>query len=179
MITLIYDSATYETCSTMDLPLFLSTIRESNMRLNITGMLLYHNGNLMQIIEGEEEAVHAIFEKIKIDKRHFDVSKLIEFKITNRCYSDWTMAFKKLSETNWSTVKGFLNLEDNQIGTPASSSKSTYLKMLIDSFVDENKILNNDVVTMADTLKVVTPLQAKVKELSPKSFLNQHIKRTY
>lgn len=160
MITLIYNSTTIETCSTIDLPLFLNTIRDDNIRLNITGILLYHDGKLMQILEGEKEIVYEIFEKIKVDKRHTDVTKLIEFNITKRCYFDWSMAFKKLSANDWSAIKGYLNLENKQTGLPGYSTKSTYLKVLIDSFIDENEILLANIITLSDIQKPEIPLLA-------------------
>ena len=92
----------------------------------------------MQIIEGKTEEIHQLFEKIKIDKRHTNVVKLIEFKIEERAYEEWSMSFKSVSYNDLQSVKGYLDLNDDQLGMPKATNKSAYLQMLIDSFKDEN-----------------------------------------
>ena len=143
MITLIYHSVANHTYSDEELSLFLSYIKKKNSRLNITGVLFYHRGNILQIIEGEDDTVNTLFEKIKIDNRHINVIKLVHFKITKRSYQNWSMAFKHLTDRDWAKVKGYLNIEDKQIGLPEHSDKSSYLRVIIDSFMNENEILSN------------------------------------
>ena len=143
MITLIYHSVAVNTYLTEELNVFLSTIRKKNIQLNITGALFYYNGNILQIVEGECDIVNALFEKIKIDNRHTDVAKLVDFKITERSYQDWSMVFIQLNEKDWVKVEGCLNIEKKQIGLPEHSEKSVYLKVLIDSFINENETIFN------------------------------------
>lgn len=138
MITLIYHSVALNICSEKELNLFLTSVRRKNIRLNITGILFYHRGNILQILEGENNTVNELFEKIKIDNRHTDVVKLVDFKITKRSYVDWSMAFKHLSKKDWVEVKGYLNIENEESLLPQYSDKSCYLKVLINSFINEN-----------------------------------------
>lgn len=142
MVRLIYHSKAADSYTAERLNLFLSTIRKKNICLNVTGILLYHRGNVMQIIEGEYDTISALFERIKIDTRHTDVMKIIDYPITNRFYKDWSMSFKELSEKEWVKIKGYLNLEDQQIGLSNYYDKSAYIKVLIDSFMHENEILS-------------------------------------
>ena len=138
MITLIYHStSTYES-SPEDLIEFLNFIRLEKLSLNVTGILLYHNREILHIIEGEIEVILALFEKVRVDTRHTSVKKLIHFKIKERAYSDWSMAFKEVSGKDMLNVKGYLNIDDNKTGLPHTTEKSAYLLMLINSFKDQN-----------------------------------------
>lgn len=44
--------------------------RTNNERAGITGMLLYKDGNFMQLLEGEKEAVLRLHKNIIVDPRH-------------------------------------------------------------------------------------------------------------
>ena len=142
MITLIYHSVANKICSAEELSLFLTSVRNKNIRLNVTGVLFYHQGNIMQIIEGEYDTIIELFERIKSDHRHSDIVKLVDFPISKRSFSDWSMAFQQLTNQDWVKVTGYLNIEDEQIGLPQQSEKYGYLKVLIDSFILENGILH-------------------------------------
>ena len=132
MTTLIYDSISTSTLSPDELKLFLKTIRLKNIRLNVTGILLCHNGNFMQIIEGENSVIADLFKTIEKDEKHIKVIKIVDFKMKERCYENWPMAFKTISKKDWLTVKGYLSIENNLLGLKRKSDKSTYLKLLID-----------------------------------------------
>ena len=144
MITLIYHSVSNNTMSVKELSLFLTSVRNKNIRLNVTGILFYHRGNIMQIIEGEYDTIIELFERIKLDAMHTDIVKLVDFPISKRSYNDWSMAFQQFSDDDWVKVIGYLNIEDEQIGLPQHSEKYSYLKVLIDSFIFENGILPHE-----------------------------------
>ena len=140
MHTLIYHSISQNECSDDELELFLTTIRKKNITLDVTGILLYHDGQIIQILEGEKDTIINLFEEIKIDKRHFGVVELINFKMEDRACRDWSMAFKKASKKDWLKIEGYLNFNSNiqQNILMEQTKNRTYLKMLIDSFVDLN-----------------------------------------
>ena len=138
MITLIYHSTSTQNSSTEELIEFLSFIRMENISLSVTGILLYHNNEILHIMEGETEVGLPLFEKVKADIRHINVKKLIHFKIKERAYCDWSMAFKQVSGKDMLSVKGYLNIDDNQTGLPQNTEKSGYLLMLINSFKDQH-----------------------------------------
>jgi hypothetical protein len=48
----------------------LQKSRENNERLRLTGTLLYKDGNFIQMLEGPEDTVQAMTEKIGRDARH-------------------------------------------------------------------------------------------------------------
>ncbi len=57
MFFLVYVSSAVRPFSRVDLDDLLATSRANNARVGITGMLLYKDGNFMQVLEGDEEAV--------------------------------------------------------------------------------------------------------------------------
>ncbi len=54
----------------------LEKARENNSRDNITGCLLYYEGEFIQYLEGNQVKVLTLFDKINADKRHKDVTLL-------------------------------------------------------------------------------------------------------
>lgn len=78
------------------LPSILATSVRRNAEDNITGMLLYAGGNIMQVLEGDEEAVHRTYARIDKDYRHRNTLVLSEEEITERSFPDWRMGYKHL-----------------------------------------------------------------------------------
>ncbi len=61
MLSLIYVSSSTRAFSDADLVALLEQSQEKNARLDITGMLLYKDGNFMQVLEGPDDAVRQLF----------------------------------------------------------------------------------------------------------------------
>lgn len=95
MIELVYYSLASENLSSEDVSAMLKNSRKFNSKNNITGCLLYHNSEFLQILEGEKKVVLDLFDVIKKDKRHSNVFVLGEDKKSERMFSDWHMAFHK------------------------------------------------------------------------------------
>jgi hypothetical protein len=64
-----------------------------NAKLNITGILLYSDGNFMQIMEGEGEDITALYHNIENDSRHRDLIKLTERNIAQRIFENYSNGF--------------------------------------------------------------------------------------
>lgn len=64
----------------------------NNQKANITGILLCSGGIFFQILEGEEEVVDPLYEKILKDDRHKDIFCLKnEPNISERQFPEWSM----------------------------------------------------------------------------------------
>jgi hypothetical protein len=68
----------------------------NNQQHGITGILLYNSGNFMQLIEGDDAEVEGLYEKIRKDKRHSDVTLLFKETITHRNFENWLMGYRNL-----------------------------------------------------------------------------------
>ena len=96
MLSLIYVSTSVNLLNDEELLSILKVSRENNASKDVTGLLLYKGGNFMQVLEGPDEVVNDLYEKIKLDSRHKDVSLISREQISARQFSNWEMAFQNL-----------------------------------------------------------------------------------
>lgn len=85
----------------------LTKSRENNTKLGLTGMLLYKDGNFMQILEGEEATVRALYAKVDRDPRHHGVITLLQGHVEERQFSDWSMGFHDLNSPEVMATPGY------------------------------------------------------------------------
>ncbi|NVO05762.1 MAG: BLUF domain-containing protein [Rhodoferax sp.] len=74
----------------------LDSAQRHNSRDDITGMLLYAEGNFLQVLEGAPERVHATFERIRRDRRHRNIVTLLDEAVPQRHFANWSMGYKQL-----------------------------------------------------------------------------------
>lgn len=77
----------------------LEVARSRNAAEGVTGALMFNEGRFTQILEGSKTAVSEIFESIKKDSRHTEVSVIATQTIENRRFETWAMAFVGKSES--------------------------------------------------------------------------------
>ncbi len=93
MFCLVYRSIALTTFKQVDVNELLDMARENNLRDNITGCLLYYEGEFIQYLEGNQVKVLTLFDKIKVDKRHKEVTLLAYGVADSREFKDWEMAY--------------------------------------------------------------------------------------
>lgn len=109
----------------------LFQIREKNKCLGITGILLLIQGKFIQYIEGPEEEVDKVYNKIKIDTRHNELLLLDDGYVEERQFKDWSMAFKRIDDRVVEKIVGFKDLElDLLFLEPTDEKKHPVLKIL-------------------------------------------------
>jgi hypothetical protein len=108
MIHIVYMSRAVRPLTDQDLQDLLNQCRRDNALHNVTGVLFYSHSNIAQLIEGAPEILEPLFEKISRDGRHSHVTKLIDKPITERSFSDWSMAFHPLEAAGFEALQGFL-----------------------------------------------------------------------
>ena len=109
LVSLIYvSSATKHFDEQQQLVTLLKASRSTNEAHKITGMLLYHEGHMMQVIEGEELEINQLFNNIQRDKRHNGVIKLICKPIEEREFSEWNMSYLNISSVKTEGFSDFL-----------------------------------------------------------------------
>ena len=69
----------------------VSESRRLNALNGVTGVLLYCDGNFMQYLEGDEDAVMETFERIRASESHYQVNELMNQPILEREFADWAM----------------------------------------------------------------------------------------
>ena len=113
MIQLIYVSTAARKISKDDLQAILLTSIYHNSEKNITGLLLYDQGTFCQVLEGEEENVHALFSKILEDDRHTNVIKIFDDEIMARDFSSWSMNCINLGDYDKKQIYGYKDFTDS------------------------------------------------------------------
>ena len=87
----------------------LAACRRNNAARDISGALIYAGGTFMQVIEGDEDEVRALYGRIRRDPRHHDLIKLDEGEEEDREFGDWSMAFRDFTG-RMDEVPGFVEL---------------------------------------------------------------------
>ena len=100
MHRIIYLSWATRPFSDEQLHTLLRKARSRNIEVGITGFLLYGNDCFLQVLEGEEVAVRTLYEYIKGDARHRDVTAYADKPIPQRAFAEWAMAFGALRQLN-------------------------------------------------------------------------------
>lgn len=106
LIHTIYVSRATEEFSDQDILELLAKARKNNAASNVTGMLLFHEGNFFQILEGEEQVVQDVFDKISNDPRHTQVTRVICESVAKRSFGDWTMGFVSATNEELNSIDG-------------------------------------------------------------------------
>lgn len=133
LISLTYVSASAHVMSENELMDILEVSRKNNAPLNITGMLLYRNGYFIQALEGDEEAVMGLYDKIAHDPRHHHVLLVHKEEITERSFSDWSMGFRNLDQMDPSELEGYTDYLEQSFSsdfyTKNPSRAKTFLRL--------------------------------------------------
>jgi len=124
MFELLYTSLSPTGLTDAELVELLESARLKNKELGITGMLIYYNREIMQILEGEEEVVKALFKTISEDVRHTSANVFYQGDIDERAFSGWSMALKVLDEKAVKTIA---------IDYEGSGQKVSAINMLMDN----------------------------------------------
>ncbi len=81
-----------------DLADILQVSRTDNPAAGITGALALLDGVYMQYLEGDEQAVEALYARIAIDTRHREPVVLDRTFIAVRAFPEWSMALLRWDE---------------------------------------------------------------------------------
>jgi len=96
MIRLIYVSQTDNITFENNKDILTSSFK-FNQENDISGALVYGLGYFVQCLEGDEKTVHALYEKIAKDTRHYNVKLISEKSIDERHFPQWHMSLMNLS----------------------------------------------------------------------------------
>lgn len=116
-----------------DLFSLVETARRKNAERSVTGMLLFHEGQFLQLLEGPERETKSVFEFVGKDPRHKEVKVLLAEEAPERQFPDWTMGFEKLDEA-WALPRAWSTILEDAAGFSAMSDHPSAAKELLLSF---------------------------------------------
>ena len=126
-----------------ELTALLEQSRDRNLRQNVTGMLIYCDGNFFQVLEGEEKDVKEIYRSITCDSRNNGNIVLIESQISRRNFPEWSMGFKVICRNELMEVAGFSEFLVRDMGFDEFAFYRDAVVELLYSFKNSNTCLGS------------------------------------
>jgi hypothetical protein len=112
----------------------LTLARRRNTELGITGILYYGNERFMQLLEGEEAEIRALYELIKRDPRHQHIITYVDKPVTQRVFAQWTMAFQPSDPQQAAELPGYFGSPTVAIDMSSLTPEDKSLFDLLRSF---------------------------------------------
>lgn len=72
--------------------------RIKNDLRGITGVLMFHDGLFLQVLEGPDPDIEQLLARLRMDGRHREVRILLDELTSERHFPDWSMALVDLAD---------------------------------------------------------------------------------
>lgn len=111
----------------------LEKSRTRNAANNITGILLYHEGNFIQLLEGDADDVDATLTRISKDPQHKNIIVIDEGDLGERNFGNWSMGFQRATAKELADIEAYTDpkkLHDEAAADshPALAMLKTFVK---------------------------------------------------
>ena len=129
MFTICYVSSAYPGITEDQLNELFTTTQKNNTASNITGLLLYQSGKFLQVLEGDDDELKNLYEKIEQDSKHNNIFVILKQKCKRRIFENYESRFSIVkSKEDLRTIETYLNqIED--------SPNLKYIKGLLEPFL--------------------------------------------
>ncbi len=103
---------------------------------NISGMMAYYDGCIMQFIEGESSAVVDLYGRISKDLRHRDLVRIYDSEIDRRAFDGWKMALINMEDLPEDVRSSCIHFMKNNLLNTSSTTvvSDAEIKSLIHGF---------------------------------------------
>lgn len=133
MYRIIYLSSATKLLSDDELNYLLKSSKIRNKKYNITGLLLYIDGDFLQVIEGEKQDVLNLFELIKKDERNRSIICVFNENAEKRQFPDWLMGFSRLTYHDLQKVDSFENITKTTLSNIDDKVAITFINTFVKS----------------------------------------------
>ena len=131
---IVYFSTWKEPFQEQDLVATLERSRQNNAVDDITSVTLYVRGNIIQVLEGQQEAVEALYARIEQDHQHTNVSKVLSRPIQKRLFAGSALAYETITTRQLEELKTVVDLD-----TSEESGEGPIILKLIKTFYESNR----------------------------------------
>lgn len=131
LVALCYVSSSVTRMTDDEIGALLRASRDRNATNQVTGLLLYCDGNFMQYIEGPSQGIEPIWESIQRDPRHRGVMLLFHEVVPERLFEGWSMAYTATQPCELAQL--MQRVEDQQY-PPAVSERARLIGTLLQNF---------------------------------------------
>ena len=125
---IIYTSTATQEFKPNDIDDILTIASNNNTKIDITGMLCFSRNYFLQCLEGSRSCVNEMYHKILNDKRHSNIVLLEYNEISEREFSQWSMAY--LPESSLTSPINLKFSESSQFNPYKMSGESAHKMML-------------------------------------------------
>jgi hypothetical protein len=107
---LIYVSHSHGQLDPPALDRILNAARSFNPTVGVTGLLLYHDGSFLQVLEGPQASIDMLMQKISQDRRHGGLLVMSSKPAASRVFPDWSMGYVPAGSLSGAQREGAFNL---------------------------------------------------------------------
>lgn len=133
LTSIVYISAARALLTGEEIQEILRQSRQNNATRDVTGLLLYWDGNFLQYIEGPADSVDGLLETIRRDSRHSGLTVLDRGVIAARAFPDWRMGYERV-RSPVATMRGVSDyLADGDLPSQ-SAAMAPHVRRLIEIF---------------------------------------------
>jgi hypothetical protein len=122
-----------------DLLKMLIDARISNERKNVTGMLLYHDAQFLQMLEGDKQILQELSDRIFEDPRHYGAIQLSFDRVDARDFLSWSMGFANLDENANRNIRGARHFMDEKTEWQSHVFEADKAKEMLLRFKNSNQ----------------------------------------
>lgn len=130
---IVYVSTAMPKLSQAQLRSLLNRARRNNEINDVTGLLVYADGTILQLIEGEPLQIERLYGKISSDPRHKNVTTIIDVETDQRAYPNWRMAYAR--EDNSRKVEALIDVLDGKEDLEKELCQKGLVGLVIGGFV--------------------------------------------
>ncbi|MFC7537819.1 BLUF domain-containing protein [Sphingomonas sp. GCM10030256] len=84
-----------------DIEAILRSARTNNPLEGLTGVLIFNGSAFFQLLEGSEQAVNDMYERLSNDSRHWNMFVREQKVIAERAFPDWSMSYLRLENSEF------------------------------------------------------------------------------
>ena len=145
VLLLAYISDASRSFNESEMDEMLHTFRENNAKIDVTGILLYAGNKFLQILEGDFDKVHELYEKIAADPRHENAVVMDTQLMEGRHFSSWSMGYQRTEAKDIAReLEGYIQVcEKGDLVIDHQPIKQLTINVLLNAFkkiVDSRKM---------------------------------------
>ncbi len=106
-----------------------------NRERDITGLLMVHENDIMQVLEGPEAHVKELADKIRRDPRHKNMDIIYEKSVASAEFTKWSMGFRTLETRTEMDV--FFNLTRAELSAKVPEDARWDVQKAVSGFADK------------------------------------------
>ncbi len=131
---IVYVSQARPELGTPELERIVAKSAIANAARDVTGVLICGDGQLMQLLEGDEVIIQTLFDHIRKDPRHEKIELLMKKKVDKRIFREWQMKLVDVRNDAKLDRQRLLNLVSDVSSRLNTGNYSVEARLLLNDF---------------------------------------------